>query len=99
MYLHKTYPSGAEEWACPTCGRRFIIQWRPVYQKIVLARGHEGAAHTAPTTRPRALLPQIRGEGDKGDEDRPGSGELSNELRAALEELLRALDDSPDADE
>lgn len=99
MYLHKTYPSGAEEWACPTCGRRFIIQWLPIYQKIVLARGHEDAAHTTPTTGVRALLPEVRAEGDKGGEDRPGPGELSEELRAALEELLGTLDDSPDVGE
>ena len=45
MQLTKTHPTGAEEWACPTCGRRFVMQWPPSYRKIVLARGDEHAIH------------------------------------------------------
>ncbi len=45
MQLAKTYPTGAEEWACPTCGRRFVMQWPPSYRKIVLERGDEQAMH------------------------------------------------------
>ena len=37
--------SGAEEWACPTCGRRMLLRWPPNYEKLVLERGDEAAIH------------------------------------------------------
>jgi hypothetical protein len=46
MELERTYSSGAEEWYCPTCGRRMIMQWPPKYKKIVLEPGDEQAAHS-----------------------------------------------------
>ncbi len=45
MTLETTYSSGAEEWACPICGRRFIVMWEPSYQRIVLEPGDENAPH------------------------------------------------------
>ncbi len=45
MHLEKTHPSGAEEWVCPTCRRRFLLQWPPAYKKIVLEAGDEEALH------------------------------------------------------
>jgi hypothetical protein len=46
MILDKTYPTGAEEWYCATCGRRFVMQWPPKYKRIVLSGGDEYAAHS-----------------------------------------------------
>lgn len=46
MELERTHPSGAEEWYCPTCGRRFLMQWPPHYKKIVLEQGDENALHS-----------------------------------------------------
>lgn len=46
MRLGATYASGAEEWYCPTCGRRFLMQWPPAYQMIVLEAGDEYASHS-----------------------------------------------------
>jgi hypothetical protein len=46
MLLVKTYPSGADEWYCPTCGRRFLMQWPPKYKKIILETGDENASHS-----------------------------------------------------
>jgi len=46
MVLSATHPSGAEEWLCPTCGRRFLMRWPPSYQKIVLEAGDEYALHS-----------------------------------------------------
>ena len=46
MILEKTHDSGAEEWYCPSCGRRFLMQWPPEYKKVVLEQGDENAAHT-----------------------------------------------------
>jgi hypothetical protein len=45
MQLLVTHPSGAEEWFCPTCGRRFLMHWPPTYRKIVLDPGDEGVTH------------------------------------------------------
>ena len=47
MTLMSTHPSGAEEWQCPTCGRRFVMQWPPRYKRIVLKAGDEMVRHTA----------------------------------------------------
>jgi hypothetical protein len=41
----KKHASGAEEWFCPTCGRRFVVQWMPEYQCIILNMGDEVAIH------------------------------------------------------
>jgi hypothetical protein len=46
MVLETTHSSGAEEWYCPTCGRRFLMQWPPAYKKIVLESGDEEALHS-----------------------------------------------------
>lgn len=45
MILETTHPSGAEEWYCPICGRRFLIQWQPVFEKIALEAGDAVATH------------------------------------------------------
>ncbi len=49
MELEGTYPTGAEEWYCPICGRRFILQWKPIYNTIVLQTGDEYASHSGLT--------------------------------------------------
>ncbi len=46
MQIERSHPSGAEEWHCPTCGRRFLMQWPPAYSKIILQPGDEYAIHT-----------------------------------------------------
>lgn len=45
MVLERTHPSGAEDWHCPTCGRRMSITWQP-WKKIVLEPGDIYAAHS-----------------------------------------------------
>ncbi len=45
ILVAKRYPTGAEEWYCPTCGRHFIVQWTPSYQGMVLNAGDEKAVH------------------------------------------------------
>lgn len=42
MKLEATYPTGAEEWYCPTCGRRFLMQWPPHDKRIMMERGKGG---------------------------------------------------------
>lgn len=46
MVLEKTHDSGVEEWYCPTCGRRFLMQWPPEYKKIILEEGDGYAIHS-----------------------------------------------------
>ena len=45
MVVCETYSTGAQEWYCPVCGRRYILQWPPAYSKIVLEVGDEMAIH------------------------------------------------------
>lgn len=46
MELLRTDETGAEEWHCPTCGRRFLMRWPPAYEKTVLVPGDVYATHT-----------------------------------------------------
>src|SRR5262245_23033894 len=46
MLLETTHNSGAEEWYCPTCGRRFLLRWPPSYEKVVIEPGDEFATHS-----------------------------------------------------
>ena len=45
MHLEVTYSTGVEEWCCPTCGRKILMQWPPHYKKVVLEPGNEHAIH------------------------------------------------------
>jgi hypothetical protein len=46
MFLEKTHSSGAEEWNCPTCGRRLLISWEPKFTKTVLEVGDDFSIHS-----------------------------------------------------
>lgn len=47
LYLSQVYPSGAEEWYCPTCGRRLIVEWREGFESTVIINyGNKDAVHT-----------------------------------------------------
>ena len=45
MVLEKTHVSGVEEWYCPDCGRRFLVQWPPAYKMIIVEQGDKDARH------------------------------------------------------
>ena len=45
LTLVKKYASCAEEWYCPICGRRFVLQWAPAYQRVSFEVGDELAIH------------------------------------------------------
>lgn len=49
MILENTHASGAEEWYCPTCGRRMMITWEP-WKKIILEPGNTYAVHKGSTS-------------------------------------------------
>ena len=44
-----TLEHGAEEWSCTQCTRRLLIRRPPEFEKIVLDRGDEWAAHVGGT--------------------------------------------------
>jgi hypothetical protein len=85
MQLEKTYPSGAQEWFCPTCTHRFIVQWRPAFNMIDLKAGDRRISHTGSTDGlPIRLRPlQIH------QVEEPV---FPDDLRAALEEALEDID-------
>ena len=45
MEIERTYPSGVEEWWCPTCGRRFVAQWAPETRRLILDPGDAHIPH------------------------------------------------------
>ena len=45
MVLTGRAESGAEEWFCPSCGRRMLLRWPPDYEKLVLEHGDDTAVH------------------------------------------------------
>jgi hypothetical protein len=49
MTRTKTLEPGFEEWSCTGCSRRLLIRRPPAFQKIVLERGDESAAHVGST--------------------------------------------------
>jgi DNA-directed RNA polymerase subunit RPC12/RpoP len=49
MTRTKTLEQGTEEWSCTECSRRLLIRRPPAYEKVVLERGDEWAAHTGST--------------------------------------------------
>jgi hypothetical protein len=56
MVLVSTQPSGADEWHCPTCGRRLVMRPAPDHQKIVITPGDERVIHIgAKSTRTTPL--------------------------------------------
>ncbi len=83
MQQEKTHSSGAEEWYCPTCSRRFLIQWEPQFKRIIIESGDEYAAHSGGTGGLQMGSPHI------DYEDEPV---LSEELRSALNEALESID-------
>ncbi len=46
MHLTTVYSSGAEEWRCPVCERRILLQWPPHHHKMILNPGDANAVHT-----------------------------------------------------
>jgi len=47
MVLVRSHETGAEEWLCPTCGRRFVMQWPPKFKRIILNAGDDTVRHAA----------------------------------------------------
>lgn len=56
MVLEKTHNFGVEEWHCPTCGRRFLVQWPPAYKMIILEPGEKDTRHNVSRVNQAAQL-------------------------------------------
>lgn len=87
MQLQITHSSGAEEWYCPTCGRRLLMHWQPERQNLdmlVLEAGDELIRHIGSTGGLRIGKSEVV----TLDEEPV----LSNELRAALDDVLEHID-------
>lgn len=77
MILVSGHHTGAEEWHCPTCGRRMIMTWPPNYRKVVLAPGDENAQHSGSKGGLQLGPPAVEAVDTI----------LSDDLRAALDDL------------
>jgi hypothetical protein len=55
MICEKTHVSGVEEWYCPVCGRRFLVQWPPAYKMIVLEQGEKDTRHNLSKVNSRTV--------------------------------------------
>jgi hypothetical protein len=49
MTRTNTLAPGVEEWSCTECSRRLLLRRPPQFEKIVLERGDEWAAHVGGT--------------------------------------------------
>jgi hypothetical protein len=73
MELKETHTSGAEEWSCPTCGRRMLVSWSPKFKRIVIEPGNENAIHSGGKGGLSNLLPKVSNPGPQPD-DGPALG-------------------------
>lgn len=49
MVLAKIHSNGMQEWACPACGRRFLMNLSPNYEQTILEEGNEQITHHCST--------------------------------------------------
>jgi hypothetical protein len=86
MRLDTVHPSGAEEWMCPECGRRFVAQWEPKFRRVILEQGQDDIVHKGQAMNVLAK-----------DQEQPND---DSELQDVWKELLDKLDfdseDDPD---
>lgn len=66
---------GAEEWYCPTCGRRFLMQWPPNYKRTILEPGDESVTH-------------VGGKGEMGMGLEMGGTQVENGEPLPVEEMI-----------
>ncbi len=60
LVMAREFPDGRQEWICPTCGRRIILQWPPDYHRIVVEPGDESVSHSGAMSAPRQHGPAER---------------------------------------
>ena len=65
MALKITHPSGAEEWECPECGRKFVVKWGPNFKRVVLVEGDAQTTHAASKGGLHMSTPRITHSADE----------------------------------
>ena len=83
MVLKQMHPTGAEEWYCPTCGRRFLMQWPPAYEMVILEVGDQYAQHSG-------SIGGLRIGSAQAAQGEPKSDEISEK---SLRPWIKALED------
>ena len=84
LILEKTHDSGAEEWSCPTCGRKMLVQWDPSFKRIVLEKGNDMAIHNGSKGNINIGQPAI---------SQPEEPQImSDELCSLLDDALKDVD-------
>jgi len=87
MQLETEHASGAEEWYCPTCGRRMTITWQP-WKKIILEPGDIYASHGGS----KGILKIGRLQIDQANEYDPPSATETSVKDPHLDPWVRWLD-------
>ncbi len=59
MTRTSTLERGVEEWSCSQCSRRLLFRWSPAFEKLVLDRGDEWAAHVGGTGDLQVAVPDV----------------------------------------
>jgi hypothetical protein len=59
MTRTRTLERGVEVWSCTRCSRRLLFRWPPAYEKVVLDRGDEWAAHVGGAGGLRTAAPEV----------------------------------------
>ena len=59
MTRTRTLERGVEEWSCGKCTRRLLFRRTLPFEKVVLDRGDEGAAHVGGTGGLRMAAPKV----------------------------------------
>ena len=90
MVLERTHESGAEEWYCPVCGRRFLMQWPPNYKKIILEPGDDYAIHSGGKGGLSMGAPQI--SLDEGKMDAESDLAINEEYLTPWKEWMDKVD-------
>lgn len=94
MQLATVHPSGAEEWSCPQCGRRFVATWEPVFRRVILEQGEERAIHTG-----QGLSLAIDVAVDSLEKHAPKDTKLEDVWKRLLDKLDIDLGEDDDLDE
>lgn len=95
MYLVNTHPSGAQEWLCPICYRRFLLQLQPEGSKLktfILEEGDVQISHIGVRDSQQIQVTEIEVSPVPDDEAGNDEPELPDELLKALEEILKDVD-------
>lgn len=59
MTRTRTLERGVEEWSCTQCSRRMLFRRPPAFEKVVLDRGDEWAAHVGGTGGVQMAAPMV----------------------------------------